>query len=110
MNLWIERELFQWEKNRYVYFSNDSEQEVTYIQFYNNKSGRSIEVSLEQNKAKIPDVLLSESLPIMAVACTGKRGEGHVLFRRQFKVIKQPRPESYTDADKYIVYDGGEEN
>lgn len=110
MKLWTERELFQWECDRYVHISlNESDPKVTYIQFYNELSELGPEIPLENNQAKIPDYLLTESLPIMAVACTGQRGETQVVGRRQFKVIKRVRPDSYFDTSKHIVYDGGEE-
>ena len=48
---------------------------ITFIQFYNNKSQIGPEIPLENNKAKIPDYLLEESLPIMAVACVGSKGK-----------------------------------
>lgn len=110
MKLWIEKELFQWEKQRYVHISlSDTDPEITFIQFYNDKSGSSPEIPLNGDKIQIPDYLLKESLPIMAVACTGQRGETQVVGRRQFKVIKRVRPDSYFDTSKHIVYDGGEE-
>ena len=75
MKLWIEKELFQWETERYVNISQDSKSLITFIQFYNDKSQIGPEIPLENNKAKIPDYLLKESLPIMAVACVGSKGK-----------------------------------
>ena len=100
MKLWIEKELFQWEKKRYVHiFLEDQDPEVTFIQFYNERSGTSPEIPLKDNKAEIPEYLLMESLPIMAVACTGEKGETQVVGRRQFKVVKRVRPDSYFNTD-----------
>ena len=39
MKLWIEKELFQWETERYVNISLDSsDSQITFIQFYNNEN------------------------------------------------------------------------
>lgn len=110
MKIWIDKELFQWEKNRYVnILSEEKDPELTFIQFYNDRSGSSPEVPLSNNQAKIPDYLLKENLPIMVVVCTGQKNETQVVGRREFKVIRRARPDSYLDANKHIIYDGGEE-
>jgi hypothetical protein len=36
---------------------DDSDSQITFIQFYNNKNDKGPEVPLEDNKAKIPDYL-----------------------------------------------------
>lgn len=114
MKIWIDKELFQWEKNRWVYIeTSQDEPNITYIQFYNGKASYGPEIPLEGNKAKIPSYLLKESLPIMAVACIGSLGETQVVDRREFKVIKRARPENYVedpnDTSKDLIYDGGVE-
>lgn len=110
MKLWIEKEIFQWETERYVNVSlSDSDSQITFIQFYNNKSDKGPEIPLEDNKAKIPDYLLQESLPIMAVACMGIKGKTQVVGRREFKVIRRAKPEEFKDDIKHVIYDGGEE-
>lgn len=110
MKLWIEKELFQWETERYVnIILDDTDPLVTFIQFYNNVKKAGPEVPLKDNKAKIPDYLLEESLPIMAVACMGIKGRTQVVGRREFKVIKRAKPEEFKDDIKHVIYDGGEE-
>lgn len=110
MKIWIDRELFQWERKRTVNISCDAgDPEVTFVQFYNEKESFGPEVLLEEGKAEIPDILLTSCTPIMAVACTGKPGEGQVVGRKQFKVVKRVRPESYPDPGRHVIYDGGEE-
>lgn len=109
MKLWIEKELFQWETERYVNISQDSDLPITFIQFYNDKSQIGPEIPLENNKAKIPDYLLEESLPIMAVACVGSKGKTQVVGRREFRVIKRAKPDNYMEDNKHVIYDGGEE-
>lgn len=113
MKIWIDKELFQWEKNRYVHIETmENEPAISYIQFYNKKSVYGSEIPLKDNKAKIPDILLTECLPIMAVACTGLEGYTYPINRREFKVIKRAKPENYVDSSdeiKDIIYDGGVE-
>ena len=110
MKLWIEKELFQWETERYVNVVLDNgDPSVTFIQFYNNVKKAGPEVPLKDNKAKIPDYLLEESLPIMAVACIGSKGSTQVIDRKQFKVVKRAKPEQFIEEGKHVIYDGGEE-
>ena len=120
MVLKIEKELFQWEKDRYVFIElEETDPKITCIQFYNQKSKYGPEIPIEEGKAKIPNYLLKESLPIMAVACIGSIGETQVVGRREFKIIKRIKPENYiNDSDdpndpdntnKEIIYDGGVE-
>ena len=103
MKLWIEKELFQWETERYVNITQDSDLPITFIQFYNSKSKTGSEIPLEDNKAKIPDYLLEESLPIMAVACIGSKGKTQVIGRREFRVIKRAKPDDFMEDDKHVI-------
>lgn len=112
----IDKELFQWEKNRYVYVDFDSnEPKITYVQLYSGRDSLGPEIPLENGKVKIPNYLLQKSLPITALACIGSLEEGtQVIARRAFKVIPRAKPESYfddEDADTGIevIYDGGVE-
>ena len=110
MRMQIDKELFQWEKNRYINFSFQ-DQNPSYFTFHNPKSRLSLEVLPQSDKVKIPNILLKEALPITAEACIGETGEGQVIDRRTFKVLKRPRPENYIDKEEeiYVIYDGGEE-
>lgn len=109
MNIQIDKELFQWEKNRYITFS--SIEGLNFFTFHNPKSRLSLESPPQDNKVKIPDELLKEALPITVEACSGKLGEGQVIGRKTFKVLKRPKPENYVDENNqiHIIYDGGEE-
>ena len=113
MVLKIEKELFQWEKDRYVFIElEETEPKISYIQFYNQKSKYGPEIPVEEGKAKIPNYLLKENLPIFALACINNLGETQVICRREFKVLKRARPEFYIDDEdtsKDLVYDGGME-
>ena len=114
----IEKELFQWEKGRYVYISTEHP-EITTIEFYNKKSKMGIEVYVVDQKAKIPNMLLKESLPIVALACSDTVDGTKVLSRKVFKVLARPKPEFYVDDDEEpgnpdipgidVIYDGGVE-
>lgn len=114
MEITIERELFQWEKNRNVYITQtQNEPLISFVQFYNKNSCSGPEVPLIGGMASIPNYLLREPYPIMAVACIGYEGNTQAIGRREFKVIKRPRPENYyhneEGVQKHIIYDGGEE-
>ena len=113
----IEKELFQWEKGRFVLVSDET---ITSIEFYNKKSKYSDQVEVENGQAQIPNKLLKESLPITALACINDNENGtKIISRKTFKVLARPRPESYVDdeddpvvpgpdtPDINIIYDGG---
>jgi hypothetical protein len=112
----IEKELFQWEKGRYVIVNNEN---VATVEFYNKKSKYGDEVIVENGQAQIPNKLLKESLPIAALACTDDENGTKVISRKTFKVLARPRPEFYVDDEDGpinpgpdipgidIVYDGG---
>lgn len=107
----IDKELFQWESERYVYVSNQASS-ITHIQFYNRENSFAPEVPVENGKAQIPDCLLKEALPIVALGCKQVSNSSQVMCRKTFKVLKRARPESYIDTSenfKEIVYDGGVE-
>lgn len=110
MKLWIDKELFQWERDRYVNISlGINDPKITYIQFYNNLYKNGPQIPLENNKAKIPDYLLTESLPIMVVACVGSKEKAQVIGRKEFKVIKRAKPGNLIEDTGHVIYDGGEE-
>lgn len=113
MIILIEKELFQWDKNRFVNVKLEEDDTVpTHLQFYNKKSREGKVISFEE-KVKIPNSLLKESLPITILACyrDEEEEEEKVLYRREFKVLARPRPENYVDDDEFIeiIYDGGME-
>ena len=114
----IDKELFQWEKGRFVKVSDGA---ITTVEFYNKRSKNSSEVSVENGQAQIPNKLLKESLPIMATACIKDENGTKVISRKTFKVLARRKPESYIDDDPTgpdepiipdipgidIIYDGG---
>ena len=114
MILRIDKELFQWEKGRYVYIDSvEGDPAVSSVQFYNKKSRYAPEVLIEEGKAQIPNFLLKEALPIVAVACIDSEDGGtQVIARRVFKVLARTKPEFYFDDEETgieVIYDGGEE-
>ncbi len=107
----IEKELFQWEKDRYV-FVDENDSSITHIQFYNKENGQGPEIPVRNGKAQIPNYLLKESLPIVALGCIQVANGTQVLGRKVFKVLKRARPEFYVDDNndiKDVIYDGGVE-
>lgn len=105
----IERELFQWEKERYVIVKPlELIKDVYCLQFYNKKSKSALEEFVKNNnRVKIPDILLTQNIPITVIACS-KEGEGtQVLAYKTFKVLPRLRPESYSEDDEIILYGGG---
>ena len=112
----IEKELFQWEKGRYVIVANP---DITTVEFYNKKSKYGDETIVENGRAQIPNRLLKDNLPIAALACIDDENGTKVISRKTFKVIPRPRPEFYVDDEDDlldpspeipgidIVYDGG---
>lgn len=113
MILKIEKELFQWEKGRYVFVELDEKDPaISSIQFYNKNSKYAPEVPVENGKAQIPNYLLKENLPIVALACSDTEDESLVMGRRVFKVLARSKPEFYIDDEdtsKDVIYDGGVE-
>lgn len=113
MNLKIDKELFQWEKGRVVILERkDDEPEISYIQFYNKKSSYGPEIPVIDGVAEIPNYLLKEKLPIVALACVDKNGQNQVITRKTFKVLGRAKPEYYiddNDTSKDVIYDGGVE-
>jgi hypothetical protein len=56
MILKIDKELFQWEKNRFILLEKqDNEPKISCVQFYNKKSKISIEENIVDGKVKIPN-------------------------------------------------------
>lgn len=114
----IDKELFQWEKGRCVIVSNN-EPKITTVEFYNKKSLSTTEQYVVDGRAQIPNFLLKESLPIVALACIEDTNGTKVISRKTFKVLARPKPEFYVDDDQGpinpdipgidIIYDGGME-
>lgn len=100
MQIKIGKELFQWEQNREVFVDFDeNELQVFYIQFYNSKTQKCPLVLLEGKRALIPNELLEQSLPITVLVCT----ENEVLARREFRVLKRPKPDGFDDSSQQLI-------
>ena len=110
------KELFPWEKERYVIVTPTTP-EITTVEFYNKKSKISREVMVVRGKARIPNDLLKESIPIVASACVEDYAGTKVISRKVFRVLARPKPEYYVDDGDGpidpdipgidIIYDGG---
>ena len=118
MKIIIEKELFQWEKDRKIILENQpTEPKITILEFYNANSKIGEAQVLKNNEALIPNELLKTAKPITVLACVGEKGNTKPIARRQFRVLERPKPEGYKDdstspdfpTDMHIIYDGGEE-
>lgn len=114
MDIKVDKELFQWEKDRRIFVTTENEEpEIFLVQFYNKTNCCSPYIPLVGGTALIPNYLLRESLPIMVLACSGNKDNAQVIFRKEFRVLKRARPENYYDDEEgtktEIIYDGGEE-
>lgn len=106
----IDRELFQWEKDRYV--SIDYPHQITHVQFYNDRIKEGPEVAVINSTALIPNYLLKETLPIIALGYIKTKNDTKIVCRKVFRVLKRARPQSYIDDSsevREIIYDGGVE-
>lgn len=131
MKIFVDKELFQWEKNRYILLEAEpAEEQPTFAQFYNSRMSVSLDNPVVNGKVKIPPQLLEQDIPIMVIVCSGSYENAHVISRKEFKVIRRARlgngfngsggseepdipdvpdtPDT-PDTDKDIIYDGGEE-
>lgn len=109
MKIYMDGELFKGDRNRLVYIeTGPNDPEITYVQFYNKKSQFSKEIQVYDNVAKIPNELIKEGLPIIAIACTGTIGRTSPICREVFDVLKDGSF-SYEQKEELVIYDGGEE-
>lgn len=99
MNIRIDRELFQWEKERKIIVELDQPKDNLFVQFFNRKNNEAPLSPLEDGHAKIPNNLLEDSLPIMAIVCD----EQKVYARKEFRVLKRPRPINYQDEADILL-------
>lgn len=104
----LKGELFQWEKDRRLQIKPESALDEIYcVQFYNKKSRISEEAFLEDGYVKIPNILLTQSIPLTAIIC-GKEGEGtQVLGYKTFRVLPRLKPQSYYEDNEDILIFGG---
>lgn len=132
MKIFVDKELFQWEKNRYILLEAEepAEEQPTFAQFYNSRMSVSLDNPVINGRVKIPPQLLEQDIPIMVIVCSGSYENAHAISRKEFKVIRRARlgngfngsggseepdipdvpdtPDT-PDTDKDIIYDGGEE-
>ena len=100
----IDKELFQFEKDRYIQVDEDLLGRIDHIQFYNDDNSTTKTVSIINGKALIPDELLMQSLPIMAVGCKQTENGSYLgIIRKQFKVIPRARPGSYEEEESNVI-------
>ena len=94
MTIKIDKELFQWERGREVLVEFDDDKPIApFAQFFNCKTAIAPYSPILNGRATIPDTLLEVACPIMVLICT----EEKVLCRKEFKVLKRPKPEGYDE-------------
>lgn len=93
----------QWDKGQVVIV--DECPEGTQIHFSNTKSEKAYVLETDANlEAQVPDILLQEPYPITAWIYRIENGIYYTENRREFQVIKRPRPESYIYTDEERAY------
>lgn len=97
--LFLDKELFQYERGRYLCIDERVSDKIDHVQFYNTDSSNTQIVSitaLEDNSkiAYFPDNLLTENYPITAIGCKYDEETGSYwgVTRKQFSIIPRPRP------------------
>jgi hypothetical protein len=98
---------------------SENDPAITTVEFYNKKSVNTIEEYVVDGRARIPNLLLKDSIPIVALACTEDENSTKVISRKTFKVLARPKPEFYVDDEQGpvnpdipgidVIYDGGME-
>lgn len=105
----IEKELFQWEVNRTVdIIIEEGDTDITFIEFYSDKSKTSERFEYTGAPVAIPDYFLQNTKQLVVSACS----DIGVVARKEFKVLFRKRPEDYQgdiDENKEVELDGGEE-
>jgi hypothetical protein len=82
MKIKIDKELFQWEKDRKITIETSPEEPIiTILEFYNANSRVGEAEVLENNEAFIPNHLLRESKPLTVLACIGEKGNTKPIDR-----------------------------
>lgn len=101
--------LVQWDKDVYVYV-NDSYIDSAYqVHFFNDKMDEALVVISAFSdgilKAKIPNVLLTQSYPITGYINITKNEEKKCLYCFRIAVRKKPKPSDYifVESDDYIL-------
>ena len=94
MTIKIDKELFQWERGREVFVEFDEDEPIApYVQFFNCKTAIAPYSPILNGRSGLPDNLLEVAYPIMVLICS----EEKVFYRKEFKVLKRPKPEGYED-------------
>lgn len=93
----------QWDKGQIIIV--DECPEGTYVHFSNTKSEKAYVLQTDSNyEVLVPDILLQEPFPLTAWIFRIENGTRYTETRREFQVIKRPKPEDYiyTEDDKYF--------
>lgn len=97
------RYFVQWDKGQIIIV--DECPPDTFVHFSNTKSDKAYVLQTDANhEVLVPDILLQEALPLTAWVYVIEDGIHYTEARREFQVIKRPKPEDYiyTEDDKYF--------
>lgn len=84
-------ELFQWDTNRFLV----TEDGCSELHFSNGGSGRSIDVEVVNNEARIPDELLQTTKAIKVWCFYGSSDDGYTKCEHTFKIKQRNKPADY---------------
>ena len=83
--------LYQWDTGRTVTVSDD----VSEVHFQNKAYGRTVNVTVENGIAAIPDEMLQVSSPIRAFEFVGTEESGYTKIESVFAVVARNKPADY---------------
>ena len=99
MEIKIEKNLFQWEKDRKVFIEcNKTDYPSLYVQVFNTKTIAAPLIPLTTDYIIIDDKILEQPLPITVLVCSEER----VFARREFSVLKRPKPDGYNNTQQML--------
>lgn len=98
-----QKNLVQWDKGQILIV--DESPPGTIIHFYNIKSKKGYVLQTDGNsEVQFPDILLQQPYPITAWIYKRDADRYYAENRREFQVIRRPRPEDYIYDDEERMY------
>lgn len=97
--LQIDKELVQWEVGRTLTVNNPN---IVFVEFYNKNSEIGLIVPVANGVVQVPNILLTENLPIIAFACVGDKNKTKAISQKIFKVIARTKPADYVYTETEV--------
>lgn len=99
MEIKIEKNLFQWERNKKIFINYDkTKYSSLQVQVFNAKAKTAPFIPLINDYIVIDDKILEESLPITVLVCC----EETVVARKEFCVLKRPKPDGFNNTQQML--------